>query len=215
MVKAFFTCNHKPLFLMALCSLAICIAGCGGMKSGVIDNTDYADPPNPFVTPSNFRVVEQTAGTYTAEWDAMPGSAYYVLVKSGSAVEAFTLTETTYDDDAVASNVSYYYVIKACTNSVCGWESGSFPVITIPLQVSASQSGDGLYISWTGLTNATKYIVYRNCGEASETALTSTEAGYTDTNLEPATLYNYCVTACFNDTCTAKSALTSATPGSG
>lgn len=206
MARQIVTRKHRPAFiLIALCLFVIFITGCGGIKSGVINNDDYADSSNPFITPTGLTAVEYTAGTYTVDWDDVPGAAYYIVVSAGKIVVPFKATESYYENTGIDVTDQPYFIVKACTNTICGWESGEFIAVFVPRNLKGQTETTSIALSWDGSLNTNRYFLYLNCGLASETEIELDFNSYMHTDLTPDTEYRYCVKSCYNDLCTDRS----------
>ena len=116
-------------------------------------------------------------------------------------------TGTSYDDYSASSNITYYYWIKAAsdsngTNSSAfsasdtGWRGG----VSVPLNVSASDGtySDKVVVTWTG-TSGNYFRVYRNTTNNSATATAlgnwQTSTTYEDFSTTISVTYYYWVKA--------------------
>jgi fibronectin type 3 domain-containing protein len=78
----------------------------------------------------------------------------------------------------------------------CDLGGGTEGEATVPTGLSArAQSTSTIYLSWTGITNADKYTVYRVSDTGNQQFEVFNAYDYTDTGLAPDTLYSYQVSA--------------------
>jgi|GEM_PF-1522291 len=165
--------------------------------------------------------VSATDGTYTdrvaVSWAGTSGNYFQVYRNTTNNSSTATLvsswqTSTSYNDYTVNANQTYYYWVRAASNSSganvssfsasnSGWRSAI--TVTIPTSVSST---DGTYtdrvaVSWTG-TSGNYFQVYRNTTNNSGTAtiLSSwqTSTSYNDYTINANQTYYYWVRAASN-----------------
>ena len=84
--------------------------------------------------------------------------------------------------------------LASCPDGTGG--SGGEEIPNVPTGVTArAQAPTIIYISWTGITNADKYTVYRVSDAGNQSFEVFNAYDYTDTGLAPDTLYSYQVSA--------------------
>jgi fibronectin type 3 domain-containing protein len=152
-------------------------------------------------------------------WNTVSGASHYQVYRADSLTGAKTAisgwqTGTSYDDTSVTPWTTYYYWVKAATNS-SGDNASGFSAYDIgfadsfnispPYNVSASDFlANKVQITWnTGQyipipTEASHYQVYRaNNLLATKTAISGWQTGtsYLDTSVAPWTTYYYWVKA--------------------
>lgn len=152
-------------------------------------------------------------GTYTnrvdLSWSSTGGADDYRVYRntsnsSGSAV-AITGWQagTTYDDTSATPGVTYYYWLKArnyCNDeSAFGASNSGWRALTPSASIAAS---DGTYttqvlVSWSAITGASHYRLYRNTTNDSATAVAlgswQTGTSYGDISATPGATYYYWV----------------------
>ena len=159
--------------------------------------------------PSN---VQATDGTYTDKirvtWTAVSDTAvtayqvYRSTSDTGTKTYLAQVTNNYYDDTSPAGGWNYYWVksVAAIGSSLYSSYDSGYVGVTIPAGLLAT---DGTYtdrvaLSWTAVTGASGYEVWRNTDTNSSTASqigTSTAASYNDTTAVPELMYYYWVKA--------------------
>ncbi|GAK57195.1 fibronectin type III domain protein [Candidatus Vecturithrix granuli] len=161
--------------------------------------------------------VSASDGSYTwgvyIYWPSVTGASYYQVYRNttnsttGATALGSWQTNTSYSDSSATPGVTYYYWVKAATSS--GGASASnfsssdagWRALSVPTSISAT---DGTYpkyvfISWTSVTGASYYQVYRNMTNSTTgaTALGSwqTNTYYYDYSATPGVTYYYWVKA--------------------
>lgn len=115
-----------------------------------------------------------TDGAYPSkvviEWDSVVYAATYNIYRNttsgASTLLASGITDTSYED-IVASGENYYYRVKAVgesgTSGFSNEDTGYAGGLAAPTTTVASDDElDVVEVSWTGVTGATKYNLYRN-----------------------------------------------------
>ena len=168
------------------------------------------------VPPSVLQVTAKTASTVSLAWtDASDNELYFILERSStSATTGFTkiveraANATTYLDDELAPNTTYWYRIKA-HNAAGDSEYSGISVTTndvpakVPTALVASAiSTSSIKLTWTdNANNEDNYVVERSStgGEGTFTVITSSLAAntntFTNSGLKSNTTYYYRVKA--------------------
>lgn len=133
-------------------------------------------------TPADLKA--QASGSCIAlSWNGVSTASSYIVYRSTSASGTYSeLTETTHtytSDCNVSSGVTYYYKV-ASKNSYGVSSMSSYVSASIggssttkpsaPTELTATQNGDIIQLTWKAVSNATKYYIYRS---------TSAYSGYT------------------------------------
>ncbi len=170
-------------------------------------------------TPS-LKSVTSSEGTNTVTWSAVSGAGGYRVYRktSGGSWSGIGNTEnTSYADSSATSGTKYYYTVRAYTNWSdasanqygtpywSGYNSSGLSVTTtatldIPsLKSATAQSNGTIKVTWSAVSGATGYRVYRKTSGGSWKGLgnvTDGSASYTDnSNLTNGTKYYYTVRA--------------------
>ncbi|MCR4392686.1 MAG: hypothetical protein NUV94_08035, partial [Candidatus Acetothermia bacterium] len=193
-------------------------AGCSAFSAA---DSGYAQATIPAVPTG----VAASDGTYSdrvrVAWNAAAGTATYEVHRSTAEGGTYTkIGETaslTYDDTGVTVGTTYWYKVKACNAAGCSAFSaadsgyaqagggGGGGGGAVPGQVKSVAASDGTYtdkirVTWSGVTGATSYAVYRsetgNEGTFTQIAETTTTSyDDTSTTLDPCWDYWYAVSA--------------------
>jgi hypothetical protein len=145
--------------------------------------------------------IAATDGTYYDKvritWTARAGATGYNVYRNGTLKQA-NVTATQYDDMNPTPGTIFYY--KVSTINICGegakgpadpGEPGNACVLpSYPTNISATDGtyNDKVRITWTAVSGATAYNVYRN-GTIKQSNVTVTQ--YDDTSAVPGTVYYY------------------------
>ena len=161
--------------------------------------------------------VSASDGLYTDKvritWSSVTGATYYKIYRhtNSTPVGVTTLSEyvsgTYYDDVSADPGMSYFYWVKAATDSresEYGESDEGWVKLSPPQNISASDGtyDDRVQITWRGVSGASAYRVYRNTRDDSNTAsaLGSWQAAtaYDDYSASESQSYYYWVTAAVN-----------------
>lgn len=193
----------------------------GDYTTGTVEKYTFSIP-----APSIPTTLTATAGNaqVALSWTAVSSATGYKVYRSTTAggpyTEIGTATVTDYTDATVTNGTTYYYVVTA-TNA--DGESGysneasatpQAPAPSAPTTLTATAGNVQVALSWTAVTGATGYKVYRSTtagGPYTEIG-TATVTDYTDTTVTNGTTYYYVVTATNADGESAYSNEASATP---
>ncbi|MBF0102534.1 MAG: hypothetical protein HQK77_16665 [Desulfobacterales bacterium] len=155
-------------------------------------------------------------------WNSVDGvNSYKIFCGTSSSSPPtspkFTVTgapPVTYKDDTTASTgTTYYYWVSACRGTTCSglssYASGSrpAPIPLAPTTVTATDQkfSDKITITWSAVTGATSYEVYRGPSESiiNEKIITinSPTVTYDDRQVALGQTYYYKVKACNNSGC--------------
>ena len=142
-----------------------------------LDEGDYETRPANLNAPTGFSATDETYKAMIAvTWDSVLFADYYGVYRSNSPGGIYErisedISATSFNDEAVAVDSSYYYKVKAFTNdgieSAFSLESSGSTndgTIIAPTGVSAT---DGTYnhmitVSWDAVLNVDYYRVYRS-----------------------------------------------------
>ncbi|HEY2031150.1 MAG TPA: PHB depolymerase family esterase [Myxococcales bacterium] len=149
--------------------------------------------------PTAVKVGAVTNTTVALSWTASTGATSYSVFRNGVSVG--TSTTASYTDSGLTANTTYTYAVTA--SNVKGTSPQSAPVqatttnAVVPPQVLGLAVGavtsTSVALSWSLVSGATSYQVFRNGGA---TAIGSTTAtSYTDTGVVAGTTYTYAVAA--------------------
>lgn len=143
-------------------------------------------------------------------WAASAGATSYNVYRGAasggenSTPIATGVTQASYTDTGLANGSTYYYEIAAVNDSgtsACSSEVSCTPSSTgsVPAAptLTATAGNAQVSLTWTAITGATGYNIYRGSGgqTATEIATGLTSTTYTDLNLANGVTYYYTVTA--------------------
>jgi len=170
-------------------------------------------------------MVSASDGLYTDKvritWSGSSGNYFKVYrntsnVSSSSTAITGWQTSTTYDDSNASPAVTYWYFVRAASNSSgatmssfstgdSGWRSAS-TTVTVPVSVSASDGtySDKVRITWSG-TSGNYFRVFRNTSNTTTNATVisgwqNSQMVFDDTNAAANTTYYYFVQAASSST---------------
>jgi fibronectin type 3 domain-containing protein len=152
-----------------------------------------------------------SAGQINLSWTPVAGSTGYNLFRatasgteSTTPINAVPITSATYIDSSLSPGTVYFYQVEAVNGNGVSQPSNEVSAQTLssaPVGVTATAlSANQINLSWTAVTGATGYFVYRGItpGAESSTALNSTavaSTSYLDSSLTASTTYYYTVRA--------------------
>jgi fibronectin type 3 domain-containing protein len=160
--------------------------------------------------PTNvYATYHSSVNTISVSWDPVNGATGYKVYRNANAYGTYdyvgTTQSTSYtDNNSISSGTTYYYTVSAYNASGDGprsYESdGATTIPAAPSGVSAVFQPFSGYIavSWSKVTGATGYKVYRNANAygAYDHVGTTPSTSYTDNNyISPGTTYYYKVSA--------------------
>lgn len=126
--------------------------------------------------PSNVQLINDNRDSITVRWDAVEGATGYVLYRteySGAEPEEYAhigADTTEFVDKSVEPGKRYYYSLMTLAE-VVDYNSDPTPVIyttarlSSPTDVNATNFGALLSVSWSAVSEAKSYTVYRACDE--------------------------------------------------
>jgi fibronectin type 3 domain-containing protein/N-acetylneuraminic acid mutarotase/outer membrane biosynthesis protein TonB len=162
--------------------------------------------PTP-ATPSIPAVGSPTSSSLAISWTGVSGATSYNLYRSTFSTGPYSqvasgLTSTSYTNTGLSSGTTYYYKVSAVNSCGESSQSSGASGLTIPGQVATPTVGSpttsSLTISWSSVTGATFYYVYRSTsasGPYTQVASGITSTSYTNTGLSCGTIYYYKVSA--------------------
>ena len=179
-----------------------------GSDCGWVDAVSYTRiyAPNP---PTG---MSATDGTYTDKiaisWNSVAGADKYYIYRytsnnNGSAISLGSTTSTSYNDTSATPGVTYYYWVKAYQNSGSTYSGYSscdtgYRKLSVPTGFSSSATTSGATISWSAVSGATGYVIYRSTSSSGSSLTqvgTSTKTTYTDSTGNAGKDYYYWVAA--------------------
>jgi uncharacterized protein YxeA len=175
-------------------------SGGTGSQSSFVSATTLPDVPYYLYTTVN------STSSITVEWNAVSGATSYRIYRSesfyGTYTQVGTSSTTSYTNIGLTAGTTYYYKITAYNNGGESEQSSNVSETTHPsaptnLMATANSAYD-ITISWSSVSSATEYYIYRSTTSSSAYTLVgiSTSTSYTDDyGLEANTRYYYRVAA--------------------
>ena len=184
---------------------AYCVAGMA-TTYGSYSSYKYAEP-----IPAKPALTAKSAGynSVRLSWTSVPGRTGYALYratsKSGTYKKIKTLTGTSYTTTGLTTGKTYYYKMRAyrkvgSTNVYGNYSSYKYakPVPSKPSSVKAVRaSSRSIKVTWSAVSGATKYQVYRATSKTGKYSLVATTPGrsFTNAGLTTGKVYYYKVRA--------------------
>lgn len=150
-------------------------------------------------TPTGLAVQSVTNTTVALTWTATSGATSYNVFRNG--VQVGTSNTNAYTDTGLTANTTYTYKISATnvkgTSAQSTTVNGTTSNAAVPTQVTGLTVGTvtatSVALSWTAVTGATSYDIYRDGG--SQPIGNTTGTTYTDTGVTAGVSYTYNVAA--------------------
>jgi uncharacterized protein YjdB len=159
--------------------------------------------------PTSVKAASFSYNSVKISWNAVTGASGYEVYRAASSTGTYTFitrgTATSYNNTGLTTGTSYYYKVRAyrtvgTTRIYGGYSSivSSKPIPSTPTSVKAvSSSYNSIDVSWSAVTGASGYEVYRAAAAAGTYTLvsSSTATNFTNKGLLAATTYYYKVRA--------------------
>ena len=111
--------------------------------------------------PKNLKVTSGLDGI-TVKWSGVSGAAKYRVIRTVDGVTTkIKVTGTSWTDNGVQAGKSYTYSVQAQTGGGVYSDASESKSLYYPLGIAVKVSGKKANVSWTLVTGATKYQVYR------------------------------------------------------
>lgn len=185
------------------------VVAVGPAGEGAFSNEASATPGATALPPPILKGT--TAGTQnTLTWSSVPGATSYNLYRSingpySAILYQQGLTATTYSDMGLTSGTAYSYYVDPVSASGQGTPSNTVTLtpgstaLPAPL-LTASTSGTYISLSWTSVTGAASYNLYRSTTAGGEGSIPykvdvsiGTGTSFSDSSLTTGTTYYYTV----------------------
>lgn len=175
------------------------------------------------ITPTGLTATPQSPTTILLNWTPVTGASYYNVYRSTTAngpfTEVGTTTTPTFLDTNLTPATTYYYQVSATNANGTSSNSATASATTLVQQVGApvltatAISDKAISLTWTPVTGATTYLVFRSISIAGPFSIiaTTTNTNYIDNNLASNTTYYYRITPYINTTPGTPSNIASAT----
>ncbi|MGN1316806.1 MAG: polysaccharide deacetylase family protein [Acutalibacteraceae bacterium] len=155
--------------------------------------------------PKNVALNNHYGNTICIRWDKVSGATEYIIyrkdTKNTDWIELGKTTSCRYEDGKITNGIKYTYCVKA--KGANGGKSGysahvSLTALKQPTTLSAKSTYGGVSVSWTKMSSATGYRVYRKLQGESQWTLIKKVSGnsttsYKDTDVKNGKTYAYTV----------------------
>ncbi len=157
--------------------------------------------------PAGLSVDTPTVSSLSVRWTASEGASSYLLFRDTSAAGSFSAqvysgANAAFTDASLSGGTTYYYKVKASSNSGTSAFSAAASGTTIPQTPSGLAAGSptttSLTLAWNPSTGASSYRLYRDSsagGAFSTQVYSGAAAAYVNTGLAASTTYWYKVLA--------------------
>ena len=145
------------------------------------------------------------SGQPVVSWTKVNGAAQYEIYRSTDGVKFSIIRRTAalaYTDTSAAAGTTYYYKVRAISGSVksafCPAQSIQYAItsLTAPTMTLTSAASGQPVISWTKVSGAAQYEIFRSTDGSKFSIIRRTAAlSYTDTSAAAGTTYYYQVRA--------------------
>jgi len=167
--------------------------------------SDYAYATTLLGVPTGVTATANSESSITISWSSVTSATGYYIYRStnGNAYDSVgTSATTSYTDTGLSSGTMYYYKVVAYNSGETGNQS-SYTYATTPPSVPTSvtavaNSVSSITVSWSSVTGATGYYIYRSesaDGTYAQVGTYTTATSYTNTYLSSGTTYYYKVAA--------------------
>lgn len=155
-----------------------------------------------------------STGYVKLTWNSVVGAEKYVVYratsKNGTYKKMYTTTGTSYTNTNAKAGTTYYYKVKALCAATSAGDSAYSSVVTRTCDLAKptakiTTSSGHPKLTWSKVTGATKYEVYRATSKSGTyTKMTTTnKTSYTNTSAKAGTTYYYKVRAICNNSAAA------------
>jgi fibronectin type 3 domain-containing protein len=183
--------------------------GSDGVEGALSNSATASTPEDPLPAPQGLSAAALSSASIGLSWDPVEGAASYKVYRSGSGDGNYaaldTSSTTSYTNSSLAPSTAYYYKVSAIASGGAEGALSLFAMAATPAEpppapqnLSASAlSSSSIAITWTAVTGAVSYKIYRS-GTATGTFAeigNSAAASYTNTGLAVSTAYYYKVSA--------------------
>ena len=149
------------------------------------------------------------SGQSVISWSKVNGAAQYEIYRSVDGVKFSIIRRTAalaYTDTSAAAGTTYYYKVRAISGSMysdfCAVQTIKYAITSLTAPTMTLTSGDNgqPVISWTKVSGAAQYEIFRSTDGSKFSIIRRTAAlSYTDTSAAAGTTYYYQVRAINGD----------------
>ena len=153
--------------------------------------------------------VSNGSGYVLIKWEAAEGADSYIIYRKKNTAKDWTEYDTckttSYKDTSVNSNSKYSYTVCGVNTSKGEYNKTGLSTLYLapPESVKATNGLSGIYVKWSSVTGADRYVIYRKAGSGSYKKIASVSGNstvnYTDKDVKSGTKYTYKVKAVKGD----------------
>jgi len=156
--------------------------------------------------PSGVTAIAESFSSIVVSWSSVTGATGYKIYRSTNAADTFTevgtSVTTSFTDTGLTASTTCYYKVAATNSGGAGTQSNAVNAATesgIPEGITAiATSSSSITISWSSVTGATGYKIYRNTSAAGTFTEIGTSVITSFTDTYASTTYYYKVAATNN-----------------
>ncbi len=180
-------------------ALFLCIVMCAALLP--VDVAYAADLSTPVLKSASI-----SGNAILVTWNAVSGAEKYRVFRKGPGDSSWKIAgdsgSTSYTDYDVKNNSKYSYTVRCIAADLSHYTSSfdntgvscTYFLNTTPVLSSAELTSNGIKVTWSAVSGAAKYRVFRKAGSGSWAKLIDTaETSYTDTSCSAGTTYTYTV----------------------
>ena len=176
-----------------------------------LSGTDYTPAATALTAPTVTLKADASTGQPAISWSKVSGAAQYEVYRSATGkANSFSIIRRTaalsYTDTSAAAGTTYYYQVRAINGSVksdfCAAQSIQYAIasLTAPTMTLTSAANGQPVVSWTKVSGAAQYEVYRSTNGKSFSIVRRTSLqSWADTTAAAGTTYYYQVRAISGD----------------
>ncbi|MCD8383657.1 MAG: fibronectin type III domain-containing protein [Clostridiales bacterium] len=151
--------------------------------------------------------LENTTSGIKVSWNSVAGatSGYQVYRRTADTdyelLKQVSTSTTSYTDTTAEAGVRYYYIVRSVRGSArSAYASQYITRLTTPTNISVSNTKSGVQVTWSAVTGATSYQVWRKLSGSSSWSKvgTTTDTSYTSTGVTSGKTYVFTVKAVYN-----------------
>ncbi|MCD8385129.1 MAG: Ig-like domain-containing protein, partial [Clostridiales bacterium] len=156
--------------------------------------------------------LENTTSGIKVSWNSVAGatSGYQVYRRTADTdyelLKQVSTSTTSYTDTTAEAGVRYYYIVRSVRGSArSAYASQYITRLTTPTNISVSNTKSGVQVTWSAVTGATSYQVWRKLSGSSSWSKvgTTTDTSYTSTGVTSGKTYVFTVKAVYNSSVSA------------
>ena len=174
-----------------------------------LSGTDYTPAATTLTAPTVTLKADASTGQPVISWSKVNGAAQYEIYRSVDGVKFSIIRRTAalaYTDTSAAAGTTYYYKVRAMSGSMysdfCAVQTIKYAITSLTAPTMTLTSGDNgqPVISWTKVSGAAQYEIFRSTDGSKFSIIRRTAAlSYTDTSAAAGTTYYYQVRAINGD----------------